>query len=366
MIIQQLIGYPSDFGEHKELLSSKNKINQIAITDKKAKVYQPNSLLLVAIGSTVGKIGIIRSEASSNQQITAMMFKDNVDVDFSYYWFVRMKQKIINSASVATLPIINQNGIKSLPFPLPPLLEQQRIVFKLDLLFEKIDKSIALHQKNMDEANVFMGSVLNDIFGELEEKYRTILLDDMAFFQNGFAFKSNEFNTNGEGLQVIRIGNVINVTKNPVHIDERREFEKYRLKDNDIVISMTGTRKKMDYLFVRIVNKSDSYLNQRVGKIQNKANSDYRFLYYFLQSNTFRDKIFEFETGAVNQGNISGKDIMNREIANAPLQIQQKVVKYLDEISEKIEKIKSVQKVKMDSLKALKASLLDSAFRGEL
>ena len=45
---------------------------------------------------------------------------------------------------------------------------------------------------------------------------------------------------------------------------------------------------------------------------------------------------------------------------------QQKVVKYLDEISEKIEKVKSIQKEKMDSLKALKASILDKAFRGEL
>jgi len=41
-------------------------------------------------------------------------------------------------------------------------------------------------------------------------------------------------------------------------------------------------------------------------------------------------------------------------------------VKYLDEVSEKIEKIKSVQKDKMDNLKALKASILDKAFKGEL
>ena len=31
-----------------------------------------------------------------------------------------------------------------------------------------------------------------------------------------------------------------------------------------------------------------------------------------------------------------------------------------------LEKVKSIQKEKMDSLKALKASILDKAFRGEL
>ena len=40
--------------------------------------------------------------------------------------------------------------------------------------------------------------------------------------------------------------------------------------------------------------------------------------------------------------------------------------KYLDEVLAKIEKLKSIQKEKMDSLIALKASILDRAFRGEL
>ncbi len=31
----------------------------------------------------------------------------------------------------------------------------------------KIDKAIALHQKNIDEADIFMASVLNDVFVEL-------------------------------------------------------------------------------------------------------------------------------------------------------------------------------------------------------
>ena len=46
--------------------------------------------------------------------------------------------------------------------------------------------------------------------------------------------------------------------------------------------------------------------------------------------------------------------------------IQQKTVAYLDEISKKIEKIKEVQKEKMKSLVALKASILDQAFKRKL
>ena len=68
----------------------------------------------------------------------------------------------------------------------------------------------------------------------------------------------------------------------------------------------------------------------------------------------------------LNQPNLSIKDLSNFEIPLPPLKTQQKVVAYLDEISNKMEKIKQIQKEKMQSLKALKASILDKAFKGEL
>jgi type I restriction enzyme S subunit len=49
-----------------------------------------------------------------------------------------------------------------------------------------------------------------------------------------------------------------------------------------------------------------------------------------------------------------------------PLNIQQKTVTYLDQISQKTEQLKKVQQEKLQNLKALKASILDKAFRGEL
>ena len=263
------------------------------------------------------------------------------DVLNNYYLSYVLKSNLYRDKLSGLSMGANINNLKSsdleiMKIPLPPLKEQKRIVAKLDILFAKIDKAIALHQKNIDEANVFMASVLNDVFVELEEKYEKSFLNDVSIFQNGFAFKSNEFNTVGNGLQVIRIGNVLDINKNQVFIEKRKEFEKYLLKENDIVISMTGTRGRMDYLFVRVITSNDSYLNQRVGKISNKDNSNYMYLYYFLQSNYFRDKIFEFETGTVNQGNISSKDILNTKIPLPNIQVQQKVVSYLDEISKKM------------------------------
>src|SRR5574344_2646933 len=77
----------------------------------------------------------------------------------------------------ATVKKLNQEKLKSINIPLPPLEEQKRIVAKLDILFAKIDKAIALHQKNIDEADIFMESVLNDVFVELNGVYQKRQLD---------------------------------------------------------------------------------------------------------------------------------------------------------------------------------------------
>ena len=349
------------------IINVEEYITNEGLTKSSAKLFPKGTLLIAMYGATVGKLGILEIETTTNQAICGILNdKNKFETLFMFYYLKKIREKMIEDSFGGAQPNLSQTYIKDLDIPIPPLEEQKRIVAKLDNLFAKIDKAIALHQKNIDEANVFMASVLNDVFIELEEKYEKLFLNDVSTFQNGFAFKSNEFNTTGNGLQVIRIGNVLDINKNQVFIEKRKEFEKYLLKENDIVISMTGTRGKKDYLFVRVITSNDSYLNQRVGKISNKNNSNYMYLYYFLQSNYFRDKIFEFETGTVNQGNISSKDILNIKIPLPNIKTQQKVVSYLDEISQKMEKIKQIQKEKMQSLKALKASILDQAFKGEL
>lgn len=159
---------PSDFGKSKVLSISKNMINSIALTDKKAKIYEKNTLLLVAIGATVGKIGVIKEEASSNQQITAMKFKDDIDVDFSYYWFYYIKQIIINTASAATLPIINQSAIKDLKFIIPPLKTQQKVVLYLDDISQKMEKIKQIQKEKMQSLKELKASILDQAFkGEL-------------------------------------------------------------------------------------------------------------------------------------------------------------------------------------------------------
>jgi len=294
---------------------------------------------------------------------------ENMDKDFFYYLLSSnyMYQQFTSKASGTTVKNLNIDLVKSTNIPLPPLSEQQRIVSKLDLLFEKIDKSIALHQKNMDEADVFMGSILNDVFGELEEKYGLTILSTVVKINSGIAlpkiFKDKEF-TDGEFefFKVAQMNNDKRVMKEAdlnFTLSQSKEFKIKLFPKGSILIPKRGgailTNKK------RILEREASYDSNVIGlKAYNEILSD-EFLFKFLNSIDLANYI---DTTTIPQVNNKHIDMMN--ISIPPLNIQQKVVKYLDEISEKIEKLKSVQKEKMDSLKALKASILDKAFRGEL
>jgi len=121
---------PSDIGHLMYLTKAERKITELAIKDKKARVFQKGTLLFVGIGSTVGKIGIIADEyATSNQQITGFMVNQQFLLkEYVYYYFDCFKQITTKEQTKATLPIVNQNKILNIPIPLPPIAKQQEIV----------------------------------------------------------------------------------------------------------------------------------------------------------------------------------------------------------------------------------------------
>lgn len=326
---------------------------------KKSTLLPKNSLMVCCIGS-LGKFALSTETVITNQQINSIVFNDKV-IHYKYgYYYGFMFEKLLNEvANEAVVKIVNKTIFSNLDIPLPPLSEQQRIVSKLDKLFKKIDKAIALHQKNMDEADVFMGSVLNEVFGELEEKYGFYKLDEVCKFSQGIQVPTNEqLEEYKDGLH--KFVRIINYTQLS---DEYRYVEKYSEKafvnEDDIVMVRYGATAGF------IGKGQKGLLANNLFRVIPNENYTNDFIYYGIKNpknqSTMYNNIGAAAMPAVNFGTMSLLTIPNISIS-----IQQKVVKYLDEISEKIEKVKSVQKEKMDSLKALKASILDKAFRGEL
>ena len=92
------------------------------------------SVLVTCIGATIGKVGVIRVAGACNQQINAIIPSTIVDYRYLYYALASdfLQREILEHSSSTTLPIINKGKFSELPFPLPSLGEQNRIVIEVE------------------------------------------------------------------------------------------------------------------------------------------------------------------------------------------------------------------------------------------
>ena len=352
----------SDITDEMYVTNTEEFITKAGLDNSSAKLF-PKNTILYTIFATIGKIGILDIEATTNQAISGIQPKNNVDLFYMYYGLKFITNEVQKVSTGVAQNNINLTKLKEQWFPLPPLEEQKRIVVNLDNLFAKIDKAIALHQKNIDEADIFMASVLNDVFGELEEKYEKKQLNEIIkIIGGGTPSKAKkEYWENGTiNWATVRDMNVEKIIKTELSITEigLKNSSSNIIPKNGIIIATRVGLGKVCYL------EDDTAINQDLkGLIPKDDKLNIRYLFNYFKN--IEKYIISNGTGATVKG-VKVEFIKELEIPLPPRKNQQKVVVYLDEISNKMEKIKQIQKEKMQSLKALKASILDKAFKGEL
>ena len=124
---------PADLGNNKYLEHSSRTITNVALNDKKARVYHKGDILFVGIGSTVGKVGIVKDElVSSNQQITGFTIDSSkINPEYVYYYLLYNRDITTADQSKTTIPIVNQE----IPIVVPPIKVQDEIVSSLDKMY---------------------------------------------------------------------------------------------------------------------------------------------------------------------------------------------------------------------------------------
>ena len=154
---------PVDFGDSLFLSNSNRKLNRLAIDDNVARLYGSNTVLLVGIGATLGKVGIIKRTASSNQQINVISFKDNYNPEFGAYYFQAISDIIVSMSNAATLPILNQTQTKEIMTPVPPQKERDEIVGFINQTTSKIDQTISKIEKQIGLLKEFRTALISKV-----------------------------------------------------------------------------------------------------------------------------------------------------------------------------------------------------------
>ena len=162
-----------------------------------------------------------------------------------------------------------------------------------------------------------------------------VRLGDICNILNGYAFKSSEYKESG--IRVIRITNVQSgyiEDKDPKYysFEKKTEIEKYMLKDNDILISLTGNVGRVGLLKKEML---PAVLNQRVACIRIKENKNISIDYIFNILNTKKfQKQCEINSKGITQKNLSTEWLKEYLIDIPTYREQVKISNNLHEVQE--------------------------------
>ena len=176
-----------------------------------------------------------------------------------------------------------------------------------------------------------------------------IKLYEVCDILNGYAFKSTNYVASG--IRVIRITNVQNgciEDKDPQFypLSYEKEIQKYILKENDILISLTGNVGRVALLDKMYLPAA---LNQRVACLRLKNDIIYKsFLFHFLNSDLFENKCISNSKG-IAQLNLSTEWLKNYEIPLYEFKQQIEIANKFDVLSKLIDNRK-LQLIKLEEL----------------
>lgn len=174
-------------------------------------------------------------------------------------------------------------------------------------------------------------------------------LGEVCDILNGYAFKSEKYTS--EGVRVLRITNVQKgyvVDDDPKFYpkDEMANLQQYVLKENDLLMSLTGNVGRVGLLQNEMLPAA---LNQRVACLRIKNEQLYiNYLFHFLNSGKFENDAI-FSASGIAQKNMSTEWLKKYTIPVPPREEQERIVAELDCLSGVIEK-KREQLRELDAL----------------
>lgn len=310
---------------------SEEKITELALKKCSFKINNPGDILIAMYGATIGKLGIATITTTTNQACCGCSIYGGVVNKYLFYYLLSIRSKLIALGEGSGQPNISRKKIVNLPFPLPPIEEQQRIVDKIEELFEKLDEIKPIEDELEKIKSKFSDSIKKSILNEIIGKYKnnSINLGRISNINGGYAFKSAEYTK--EGIRVIRISDFDEKgikEENQVRYEYSTALEPYKLYNGNIIMCMTGGTVGKNILLKKIPN--NYYTNQRVATIKVKDTFLPEYIYYCINTPYIQKKI-QNNKNSTND-NISMALIKSFPIPNIPLNEQQKVISKIEQL----------------------------------
>lgn len=366
-------------------------ITELALFKTSVRLNPIGSVLIAMYGATIGKIGILKIDATTNQACCACIPLDGILNKYIFYFLLGYRQNFIKMGAGGAQPNISKEKIINTSFPLPPLAEQKRIVAKIEELLPYVERYETAYNKLQQLNKRFPDDLQKSVLqlaiqgklvpqrpeeGNAEDLYKQIQAEKQKLIKEGKIKKEKplppitddekpfeipkswkwvrlmeivsnlgdgihgtpQFDDNGSYFFVN--GNNLSNGKIIIKADTKKisviEYEKYKkpLNYDTILISINGTIG--NYAFYNgepiILGKSACYIST-IDKICKY------YLLYIFKTNFFYDYAVKAATQTTIK-NVSLKAMRMLPIPLPPLAEQKRIVTKLEEILPLCNKLK--------------------------
>lgn len=149
-----LINGPVEFSEGPFGLTVRTKF-----TTEPTKFCKKDDLLICVRGSTTGRTNIAAFDACIGRGVAAVQAGEVQQ--YVNLFVLALRQAIFDMGTGSTFPSISYHQISDIPFPLPPLAEQRRIVEKVDQLLGLCDELAARQAAQREKRQRLVGATVD-------------------------------------------------------------------------------------------------------------------------------------------------------------------------------------------------------------
>ena len=152
---------PGDIGSALQMKPPSRTLANRAIVDGLVPLFPAESTVIVGIGATAGRVGHTAQLSTGNQQLTCIVSNDRVVPRFLSWQLWAQTEALRAIAPFATLPILNNEFLLSLPFTAPSPREQRAIVVCLDAAVDRIDAVCAKADSSIERLLEYRSALIS-------------------------------------------------------------------------------------------------------------------------------------------------------------------------------------------------------------
>ncbi|MCV2894573.1 restriction endonuclease subunit S [Lentibacter sp. XHP0401] len=233
-----------------EICSTAEHVSAEALEKTPLKLVPKGALLVAMYGATVGRVGLLGIEATTNQAVCHVVpDPSKADTGYMFHLLQAKAAELVARGVGGAQPNISQGIIKSLKIPVPPLEEQKRIAGILD----QADALRRLRTRALDKLNTLGQAIFHEMFGDVVRNSKgwadKDYLESIADIASGIT-KGRK--TGDAPLRTVPYMAVSNVQDQRLKMDVVKEIEateaeiaRYLLKQGDLLLTEGGDPDKL-------------------------------------------------------------------------------------------------------------------------